>query len=457
MRLVKLSARSIALAARQSAARIHRGVVVLGVAVLGIIPFQAHGLRAAQLIQYMQVPASGAFSSPTTFTLPNYGNVQVSIAGTSATYFDQLNGYNQAAGPYFWGTDTQRLGILNSTSAPLGYTLNFAFLSGAPNPADLALVVVGLASGTTATVSQPGSLVGEYTFPPSGFYPGGPSSTTILSSQTFSSLGNADPLNTGWALYEPTGIFTTMSLSVNQISGDGIGFTLGYTTPEPSSLVLCAMGAVGLLGMSICRRRRAQSTVLGLLTVVMALGTSGTAFAQPLPAPGTPLAGVPGFTIQFDEQGNSLLNGGPNPNPVTLIAGGGIEFFLPGPVTPGDVLIRGLSDISAVNNGISDLLSFSNNTANQGILSYFSLIDDASEVEPADVLSFNLNTPYGAIEFGPEGMNSFTWIPDMTNPLGAFYNGISDGLIPEPSSFILGALGLIALFLIGLRRRRTAV
>ena len=269
MRLVHLTVRSIAWLARHSdarqsvarqsvtrhnVARFFPSFVALGAALLGILLFQAPALHATPL-QYMQVPASGSFSSPTTFNLPNYGSVQVSIAGTSATFFDQINGYNQGAGPYTWGTDTQRLGVLNTSGAPLSYSLNFNFLSGPPVASDLVLVVVGLASGTTATASLPGSLVGEYTFPPSGFYPGGPSSTTVLTGSTFSSLNDKDPLNTGWALYQPTGNFTNLSLAVSQISGDGIGFTLGYMVPEPSTICLLTVGALSL-GLAALRKRR---------------------------------------------------------------------------------------------------------------------------------------------------------------------------------------------------------
>ena len=124
-----------------------------------------------------------------------------------------------------------------------------------PNPSDLLLNVTGLAVGTTATASQAGSLAAEYTFPASGFYPGGPSSTTVLTGQTFSSLGNADRVNTGWALYQPTGSFTNLQLNVLQANGDGIGFTLAYVVPEPASLVLWSVAAAGM-PLLVWRRRR---------------------------------------------------------------------------------------------------------------------------------------------------------------------------------------------------------
>jgi hypothetical protein len=218
----------------------------------------ASHLHAAQLLNYLQVPSSGTPSLPQVYNLPGYGNVQVSVTNNiPVTYFDQINAYNQSAGGYSWLTDTQRFSILNTTSAPEQYQFDFTFLSGAPNPADLELVVVGLAVGTTAIVSQPGTLMGEYTFPASGFYPAGPSSTTNFGGLTFSSNGNGDLLNTGWALYQASGSFTNLSLLVNQISGDGIGFTLGYV-PEPSTVCLLGIGAA-VLGIAAVRKRRRRA------------------------------------------------------------------------------------------------------------------------------------------------------------------------------------------------------
>ncbi len=219
-----------------------------------------HYVRAAQPLSYLQIPTSGSASLPQVYNLPGYGNVRVSVTNSiPVTYFDQINAYNQSAGGYFWGTDTQRFSVLNTTGAPEQYQFDFTFLSGAPNPSDLELVVVGLATGTTATVSQSGTLTGEYTFPASGFYPFGPSSTTNLVGPTLGSIANGDALNTGWALYQPSGSFTTLSLSINQISGDGIGFTLGYV-PEPSTVCLLGVGSAGL-GIAVLRKRRIRAAL----------------------------------------------------------------------------------------------------------------------------------------------------------------------------------------------------
>ena len=235
--------------------RLRRKVRRLTLLCVAILMSCAPHLHASQL-SYLQVPSSGNASLPQVYNLPGYGNVQVSVTNSvPVTYFDQVNGYNQSAGGYNWATDTQRFNILNTTGAPEQYQFNFNFQSGTPNPADLELVVVGLAVGTTATVSQPGILSGEYTFPASGFYPFGPSSTTSLSGQTFSSIGNGDLVNTGWALYQASGSFTNLSLRVNQVNGDGIGFTLGYV-PEPSTICLLGIGAVGLAIAGLRKWRR---------------------------------------------------------------------------------------------------------------------------------------------------------------------------------------------------------
>jgi hypothetical protein len=190
-----------------------------------------------------------------------------------------------------------------------------------------------------------------------------------------------------------------------------------------------------------------------VLLGILILSSAATAFAQ---APGSTAAGAVGFTFTFDEYGNSLLNGGPNPLPVVFPAGGGIQYFLPQLVVPGDVVVLNSADVSPTNiAGISDLLSFSNQ-GNQGVLLFQSLIDDNDPPAPADVLSFPLNAAFTVGESGPEGFNTFQWIPDPANAAGAVYNGVSDGMVPEPSTFVLGAgLGIISLVVARWRRHRS--
>jgi hypothetical protein len=261
--------------------------------------------------------------------------------------------------------------------------------------------------------------------------------------------------------------------------------------------------------------------VVTFLLIVVDFGAANISVVQ---TPGTRLPGTPSFTFDFDEQGNSLLNGGPNPNPAIFLGGGpgitgGIQFVLPGPVTPGSVLVTGSSDVSnifytdlAINPvdatevtsaahpfgpqdvggtmiitsgtgfivqsvtiasvtgnvatlsapagtvgstggvsdlttiGISDLLVFGTNTANQNVLTYLSLIDDTDpKQDAADVLSFNTNNIQNRVaEIGPEGSNDFNWT--ASGGLFANYHGVSDGfLAPEPSTLALGIAGFASL------------
>ncbi len=188
------------------------------------------------------------------------------------------------------------------------------------------------------------------------------------------------------------------------------------------------------------------------LLALLAFAGNTTAFAQP----GTPLVGTPGFTLNFDETGTSLLNGGPNPNPVVPVAGGGLQFYLPGQVSPGDVVIVAPFDINSANpHGQSDVLSFSNgpgvNGTLTGIMLYQSLIDPGDPLLAADVQGLVFATPFSPLqETGTEAANGFSWITT-----GATYNGLSDGFLrtPEPSTFILAGLGLLSLAALAYRRR----
>jgi len=195
-----------------------------------------------------------------------------------------------------------------------------------------------------------------------------------------------------------------------------------------------------------------------MVLTVYCLAATTSVLAQ---GPGAVLPGSAGFTLTFDENGNSLLNGGPNPNLVQPIAGGGINFYLPVPVVQGYVLATDPVDITTANpTGVSDLMVFFNTTLASGqtvgVMNFGSLIDDNSPPDLADVNVFNFPQPVITIsETGPEGSNGFTWVPDPPNAAGAVYNGISDGVVaPEPSTIVLGGLGMISLVVMGWRHRR---
>jgi hypothetical protein len=234
----------------------------------------AHAQHA--LVGYLEISGpfptsvtSSSLPSPSTFVLPGYGSVQVSWSATVSNaplpYFypqDEIPAYNEFAGTapiYTWGTDTQMIGIFNSTPNAVSYTVTYTFLSGPPDLNRLLLVVAGLGlingQSTTATVSQSGKLV-EFTIP----FP----STSLVSSPTsidgigktlssgYSNVPNEDQRNTGWALFQVTGVSTLPVVSGNPVltvqfshqSGDGIGTTLGYV--QKGLLKICKVAGPGI-------------------------------------------------------------------------------------------------------------------------------------------------------------------------------------------------------------------
>ena len=191
--------------------------------------------------------------------------------------------------------------------------------------------------------------------------------------------------------------------------------------------------------------------VASLILGALAFGCSKVAFGQP----GRPLSGTAGFILEFDEAGHGQLitGGGLFPNPGVPQVGGGLLFSLPVPVTPGDVSVFNPGEASTNNpNGFSDLLTFFNQ-GNSSVLLYRSRMDESEPVpDPADVLGLTSPGGLSVLETGPEGNNGFVWIVGTSGgPDYTVYNGISD--VPEPSTFVLGGLGLVGLFLIRYRRR----
>jgi hypothetical protein len=134
-----------------------------------LVMLLASAAHAQTTLKYLVIPAStSVISSPTTYTLPGYGQVRVSWTASSPPLLfnrqDESTAYNQSAGGYTWTTDTQDVGIFNPTGATVSYAVTFSFQQGQPDLSKLVLVVIGLASGTTATVSQNVSLAGEFQF-----------------------------------------------------------------------------------------------------------------------------------------------------------------------------------------------------------------------------------------------------------------------------------------------------
>jgi hypothetical protein len=217
------------------------------VALLSGIILLEPGLLGAQTISYLEFPPGTAntasLSLPLTLRLPCYGDVQVTVspATTPVTFLEQTDAYNKSAGTYSWGTDANRFNVVADPNAQqnVKYTITFSFLgTNAPLASQLFLVVAGLANNTTATVSTVppsagGTLAGEFHFthPPSPHASSTTSITTSSSAATLGSIANTgDPINTGWALYQtqPAATFTSLSVDMSQVPGDGAGWTLGY-------------------------------------------------------------------------------------------------------------------------------------------------------------------------------------------------------------------------------------
>lgn len=192
------------------------------------------------------------------------------------------------------------------------------------------------------------------------------------------------------------------------------------------------------------------------ITIVLAalLFVAGAAPAFATPLPGSIIDGSPPFTTTFDEQGNgTLTTASGSVNNFWAAGAYGIQYRLYAFVQPGNVVVTDPDAISPTNPlGVSDILHFDNDDNLGGIMIYSSVWDendpvhDLADVPLANVLYYSTPADFYINEVGPEGSNGFQWIA-----LGATYNGISD--IPEPSTFVLGGLGLFALFLIGWRRR----
>lgn len=199
------------------------------------------------------------------------------------------------------------------------------------------------------------------------------------------------------------------------------------------------------------RRFSCRLGIVSLLLGLASFGPEKTASGALLP--GTPLPGNPGFILEFDEAGHArIITGAGAVDEVGVLQkDGGILYALPVPVSPGDVIVTNPLDITKDNpSGNSDLLTFFGSS-----LLYRSLLDEVEpNPDPADVKGLIFpDTAFSTVESGPEGNNSFVWLLDSGLPSYTVYNGISDAPVPEPSTFILAALGLFALLLLGRRRR----
>ncbi|MCU1265016.1 MAG: conserved repeat domain [Acidobacteria bacterium] len=227
-----------------------------------LVPLLSIAVHAQVTLQHMKINGpyvttqtnSSTSISGTTYTLPGYGPVRVTwvaTPGSSLPFFnpkDVPSAYNQSAGGYTWGSDTQVIGINNSSAGAgtLSYIVTFHFQAGPPDVSKLVLMIAALANGTTATASQGVSLTGEYLFPVTPV-----SAPTRLTSGNFiesdwSNHTGSDHVNTGWALFKvPSPVGNSLSLRFSHIYGDGIAFTLGYAV-DNGILKVCKVAGPGV-------------------------------------------------------------------------------------------------------------------------------------------------------------------------------------------------------------------
>ena len=215
-------------------------------------------------------------------------------------------------------------------------------------------------------------------------------------------------------------------------------------------------------GNDTARKKATQMKMLTVLLVASIGILATSAFAQLTGQAGA----VPLVTV--DEFGNGTYNGTPLQSAMRTDPFSGITtlaYFLPFSPAFGDVLLLEPFPPAINTNTISDILRFENGGTNQGFLYFFS---DASTNDPADAPADVQQLPQILTQFpivtlgevGPEGNNGATYVAAAGGPGSNLltggqvqYNIISDGIIPEPGSILLGTFGG-ALLLLSNRRRR---
>ncbi|MBS1716260.1 MAG: PEP-CTERM sorting domain-containing protein [Armatimonadetes bacterium] len=157
------------------------------------------------------------------------------------------------------------------------------------------------------------------------------------------------------------------------------------------------------------------------------------------------------FTFTFDEWGNGFftlpdgsqynVKGYLAADPTGGIAGPVLIYDMPELLVPGDIAFT-----EPPSNDYSDAFRFFNDAVTAHLIFY----SDQDPIDaPADTgLPVNLNPVFVLPEVGREGYN---WCIYDTG-LGFRYEGLSDGVLPEPTSMAALGLGILALA----RRRKAA-
>lgn len=229
-------------------------------------------------VDWMQLQPTPFNSAPpfnSTYNLPGIGNVQLTYTAHGDFTESRLavpalqNGSLSYAGDtYQWGpqevlarTNFAFSGVTNSA-----WFATFTFPNTIP-AGDLVLGVTGLGrrnptnpgetfvdTTTLLTVAQNGTHFGDWTgaqnYGPTQFSPAAGSFTMINS---LTGNGGADPWwNTGLALVRIDDAVSSLTVRIDQTSGDGMGLNIGRIVPEPGTLGLLLTGGL----CTLVRRRR---------------------------------------------------------------------------------------------------------------------------------------------------------------------------------------------------------
>lgn len=231
-------------------------------------------------VDWMQMTPTPFNSAPPfngSYNLPGIGTVQMTYAANSDFAEARLalpalqNGSLSYAGDtYQWGpqevlarTNWGFSGLLNSS-----WFVTYTFPNTIP-AGELILGVTGLGRRnanpgenpadtiTTLSVQQNGTHFGDWTgaqnYGPTLFTPSAGNFTMVNSLTGF---GGADPWwNTGLALVRIDDAVSSLTVRIDQTSGDGMGLNIGRLVPEPGTLALLVTGGLCIL----TRRRRAAA------------------------------------------------------------------------------------------------------------------------------------------------------------------------------------------------------